>query len=253
MPRDDTGYAADVLVTTTPVLAVGLGRGSSGKSTALAELIWRAQSQGRNPIVADGDARSRTLSSLFPDVTSPASEEISDIKLWLTTLLNRAVKEQRSVVLDLGGGDRSLLEYGRDLRLVEFCDRRNISPLGLFMLGPEPEDLSHILSIWDAGYFRPKRSFLLLNEGTIREGRTVAGAFEQAKANPGLARMVEGGAIPIMLHRLAAMDAAKSVRGGFYEAATGDGLDPVEAFMVEAWLADLETKRQEVGALSWLP
>jgi hypothetical protein len=49
------------------------------------------------------------------------------------------------------------------------------------------------------------------------------------------------------------MDAAKGVRGGFYEAATGDGLDPVEAFMVEAWLADLETKRQEAGALSWLP
>jgi hypothetical protein len=108
-------------------------------------------------------------------------------------------------------------------------------------------------SIWDAGYFRPKRSLLLLNEGTIREGRTVAGAFERTMNDPGFVRMVEGGAVPILLHRLAAMDAAKGVRGGFYEAATGDGLDPVEAFMVEAWLADLETKRQEAGALSWLP
>jgi hypothetical protein len=259
MPKDDAGPAvrSDGLLETTaltaPVLAVGLGRGSSGKSTVLAEMIWRAQAQGRSPIVADGDARSKTLSHLFADATAPLSEEIADIKLWLTGLLNRAVKDQRSVVLDLGGGDRTLLEYGRDLRLVEFCDRRGIAPLGVYVLGPEAEDLSHIVSIWDAGYFRPKRSLLLLNEGTIREGRTVAGAFERTMNNPGFMRMVEGGAVPILLHRLAAMDAAKSVRGGFYEAATGDGLDPVEAFMVEAWLADLETKRQEAGALSWLP
>src|SRR4051794_14670921 len=99
----------------------------------------------------------------------------------------------------------------------------------------------------------PAQPVAVAAEGTIREGRTVVGAFERTMNDPGFVRMVEGGAVPILLHRLAAMDAAKGVRGGFYEAATGDGLDPVEAFMVEAWLADLETKRQEAGALSWLP
>ncbi|MGE3743068.1 MAG: hypothetical protein AB7I59_26605, partial [Geminicoccaceae bacterium] len=117
MPKDDAGPAVrldglpETTALTAPVLAVGLGRGSSGKSTVLAEMIWRAQAQGRSPIVADGDARSKTLSLLFPDATAPLSEEIADIKLWLTGLLNRAVKDQRSVVLDLGGGDRTLLEY----------------------------------------------------------------------------------------------------------------------------------------------
>ena len=97
MPKDDAGPAVrlDGLPETTalsaPVLAVGLGRGSSGKSTVIAEMIWRAQAQGRSPIVADGDARLKTLSRLFADATAPLSEEIADIKLWLTGLLNRAV------------------------------------------------------------------------------------------------------------------------------------------------------------------
>ena len=104
-----------------PVLAVGLGRGFGGKSTVLAELVWRARNQGRDPIVADGDTRSRTLAGLFPDATFPATEELADVKDWLSGMLNRMVKERRSAVLDLGGGDRVLLEYGRDLQLVDFC------------------------------------------------------------------------------------------------------------------------------------
>ena len=239
-----------------PVLAVGLGRGFGGKSTGLREVVDRARNQGRQVIVADGDGRSKTLAAMFPDAMQPPSEEMPDVKAWLSQVLNRMVKEQRSAVLDLGGGDRVLQEYGRDLRLVEFCERRGIIPLALFYLGPEEEDLRHVLSIWEAGYFRPKRSILVLNEGVIREGRTVVGAFERTLKHPGFATMVEAGAVPILMQRLACMDAVKAAGLGLYEAATGEGdqpLDPVEQFMVEDWLADLEAKRREVSAHSWLP
>lgn len=239
-----------------PVLAVGLGRGFGGKSTGLSELVWRAGNQGREVIVADGDTRSKTLASMFPQAMHPATEELPDVKAWLSLVLNRMVKEKRSAVLDLGGGDRVLQEYGRDLRLVEFCERRGITPLALYYLGPEEEDLKHVLSIWEAGYFRPKHSLLMLNEGVIREGRTVAGAFERTLSHPGFLRMVEGGATPILMQRLACMDTVRAAGLGFYDAATGSGgqaLDPVEQFMVEDWLAGLEAKRVEVGAASWLP
>ena len=93
-----------------PVLAVGLGRGFGGKSTGLSELVWRARDQGRDVIVADGDTRSRTLAGLFPEATSPATDELPDVKEWLSGILNRMVEERRSAVLDLGGGDRVLLE-----------------------------------------------------------------------------------------------------------------------------------------------
>src|SRR3954452_24861573 len=113
---------ADRSVATAPVLAVGLGRGFGGKSTVLSELVWRARNQGRDVIVADGDARSTTLADLFPGkAMRPPSEELADVKLWLSQVLNRMAKERQSAVLDLGGGDRVLMEYGRDLRLVSMA------------------------------------------------------------------------------------------------------------------------------------
>ena len=145
---------------------------------------------------------------------------------------------------------------GRDLRLVEFCARRGIEPLALYFLGPEDEDLRHVLSIWEAGYFRPRRTLLVLNEGVFREGRTVAGAFGRTLDDPGFARMVEEGAVPVLMQRLACMDLVRRGGVGLYQAAAGDGgapLDPVEQFMVEDWLADLERKRAEAGAAAWLP
>ena len=206
--------------------------------------------------MADGDARSKTLAGIFPDATFPATEELPDVKAWLNTVLNSMVKEKRSAVLDLGGGDRVLMEYGRDLRLVEFCQRRGIEPLALYFLGPEEEDLKHVLAIWDAGYFRPKRTLLVLNEGVIREGRTVSGAFENTLSHPGFEKMLQAGAVAILMQRLACMDLVKASGAGFYAAASGEGdkpLDPVEEFMVGDWIEDLEGKREKAGTVVWLP
>ncbi len=240
----------------TAKLAIGLGRGSSGKSTLLREMIDRAINQGRPPIVADGDARSKTLSAIFPDAMTPPTEELPDNKAWLTSVLNRMAREKRSVVLDLGGGDRLLLEYGRDLQIIPFCERRGIEPVAIYVLGPEPEDLSHCLTIWDAGYFRPKRCILVLNEGAIKQGATVSGAFERTMADAGFQRMVAEGAKPFLLNRLAAIDEVKRLGVGFYAAADFSGdvvIDPVEQDMVFAWLADIEAKRAKAGVIGWLP
>ena len=239
---------------TSPVLAVGLGRGGGGKSTALAEMVWRAKAQGRPVIVADGDARSKTLSGLFPDAMTPQSEEMPDIKTYLTSLLNRIAKDRVSAVLDLGGGDRALLEFGRELRLVEFCARRGIEPLAVYCMGPEEEDLSHISTIFDGGYFQPKRMVLLLNEGVIRSGQHVSGAFEKTVGDPRFAKIVQAGAKPILLTRLACMNLVKGSAIGFHGAAEGKaGLDPVEEFMVADWVEDLEAKRAKSGVLEWMP
>jgi hypothetical protein len=236
-----------------PVLAIGFGRGFGGKSTLLSEIAWRARNQGRDVIVADFDARSKTLADLFLGAEVPATEELSDVKAAFSKLLNRMVKESASSVVDFGGGDRFMLEFGRDLRLVEFCSRRGIDPVAIYVLGPEIEDLRHCLSIYEAGYFRPKRTLLMLNEGVIREGRTVVGAFEQTTANPGFQKMVSDGAVPMLMTRLPCMDAIKDRRLNFYEAATGGHLDPVEEFMLDDWLADLEAKRVKFNVTDWLP
>jgi len=241
-----------------PVLAVGVGRGGSGKSFVLEELVWRARNQGRQVIVADGDMRSSTLANTFSDasVTRPASDTLADKKEWLTGVFNRMLLEGVSAVVDLGGGEQVLQEYGFDLNIVDLCADAGIEPLALYCLGPDDEDLQHALSIWEGGYFRPQRSLLILNEGAIRTGRTVAGAFEKTLKSAGLKKMVDGGVKPILLPRLACNDLVRASGKGLYAAAAGQGLDlshQVQRIMVNRWLASLEHKRAEQGALEWLP
>jgi hypothetical protein len=237
------------------VLAVGLGRGGGGKSTGLAEMAWRARAGGRDPIIADFDMRSGTLSALFPgEIVRPPTDELPDGKAALSRVLNQMVKERRSCILDLGAGDPLLKEYGRDLDLVGFCARRKIDPVAVYFLGPDEEDLNHCSSIWRSGAFRPDRALLVMNEGVIREGRTVAGAFEKTLADARLKEMVADGAVPILMRRLHCMDLVRKPGLGFYAALEGRGdLDAVEEFMCGQWRDALDTARANVGASHWLP
>lgn len=255
MPKDGV-KATEAGAVTTPVLAIGLGRGGGGKSTMLAEMVWRAKAAGRKVLVADGDVRSATLHGLFPDAVVPKSEEMADVSAFLSGVLSRMVSERLSAVLDLGGGDRALLDFGRDLRLIEFCARRKIEPLAVYCLGPDEEDLAHISSIFEAGYFRPKRALLLMSEGVIRGSQHVSGAFDRTMDDPRFKAMIGAGARPITVNRLACMGLFKkeNVSPGFYDAARGlAALDPVQEFMVEDWCADLEAKRVKREVSEWLP
>lgn len=259
-----SGSAGGQAAQTAPVLLIGLGRGGSGKSTLLAEAIYRAKAQARDVIAADFDAhRSATLTTMFPDAFKPASEEMPDVKDGIINLLNLMVETKRSAVVDFGGGDRSLLDFDRDMDLVKFCKRRGIDPVALFVLGPDNEDLQHCLKIYEAGFFRPKKMVVALNEGVVKEGKTVAGAFKATMEDPAFKAMcAESDAKVFLVNRLACMGEFidRRVKKGqplsFYDAAYGKAakpLDPVQEFMTEEWLEDLEDERRKLGVSEWLP
>lgn len=258
MPRDGLKLASasePSAPTTSPVLAIGLGRGGSGKSTGLAELVWRAKNAGRSVIVADGDTLSKTLTDTFPgEVTSPGSDQFLDVRSWLNGLLSQVGTKRQSAVLDLGGGDRMLQEYGRKLPIVEFCSSYGIDPVAIYYLGPSVEDLRHVLAIWSSGHFRPERTLLMLNEGVIDAGSRMADAFAATLRNPDFIEMLKSGAKPIVLPRLECMEEIKASRLGFHDA-TGPNvaLDIISKFQLGIWLRDLEAKRAEADILSWLP
>lgn len=242
-----------------PVLVVGGGRGAAGKSTVLAMLAYRARNNGREVMVADFDPQSRTLRNLFPGAVKPKSDELPDVKDEFVELLNTVAKGD-SAVVDFGGGDTFMKEMGKDLPWVRYCAKRGIEPLALFVLSPDQENLNHVLSLFDSGHFNPKRMVLLLNEGVIREGKTTRGAFDDIMSSDGYQRMVNAGAVPLLLPRLPCMGVlTKSALTDpsamdFYAAAAGDGvLDFVQQFMVETWLEDFETKVQSLGIADWLP
>lgn len=224
------------------VLAVALGRGRVGKSTALRWVIGRARNAGREIVVADYDRRNPTLAAFYPEARQPASAETEDVKEGLTGLLNDMVERQASVALDLGGGDDLLNEYGRDLPLVEFCQDTGIAPLALLCLGPDLADLQHAAAIEASGAFAPERTIIVLNEGLVPVGRLADRAFAPVMEAKEFRSLVERGAQPVLMPRLPCIAEIDRRRLDFWAAAEGakgaDGtpIGPVQRSQTKAWL-----------------
>jgi hypothetical protein len=178
------------------------------------------------------------------------------VKDWLSSVLVGMLEDRRSAVLDLGGGDRVLQEYGKDLDLPRFCADEGIEPVAIYVLGPEEEDLRHVLSIHESGFFRTRRTLLVLNEGVILEGSTTKGAFEGTLNDPGFKRMVDAGAVMQFMKRLPCMGKIRKLGCGFYDARDRKkvkALDPISQHMVRIWLEDIEENRTAAGIGGWLP
>ncbi len=246
------------------VLAVRMGRGRTGGSTLLDWIIQCGRQAGRSIVIGDGDRRNPTLAGLYPPAgpggaTQPPTDETADVKEWITAELANAVMLKASLVLDLGGGDRVLSEYGLDLGLIEFCARRSITPLALYVTGPDSEDFEHVLSIWRAGYFRAAKSLLVLNEHLVPQGKTPTGAFDHILHRPEMEEMLTGGMYPVLMPRLPCLGEMRRLNLSFLEAiegklgSTGKPLDPVRQFMVEAWHGKMTKAFKEAGAWEWLP
>ncbi len=246
------------------VLAVRMGRGRTGGSTLLDWLVQRARTEGRGVAVGDGDRRNPTLAGLYPPgtvggATQPVTDETADVKDWITGELSQMVALGNSLVLDLGGGDRVLSEYGRDLGLVDFCTMAGIEPLALFMSGPEMDDFEHVLTIWQAGYFRPGRAILVFNEHLVAGGRTPTGAFDAIMNRPEMKEMMAQGLRVIFMPRLPCMTEMRRAGLSFLDAVAnkagvdGKPLDPVRQFMVSSWHKRMLEEFSKRGALGWLP
>lgn len=246
------------------VLAVRMGRGRTGGSTLLDWLVQRARTEGRGVAVGDGDRRNPTLAGLYPPgtpggATQPATDETADVKDWITAQLSEMVALRTSLVLDLGGGDRVLSEYGRDLGLVDFCAMAGIEPLALFMCGPEMDDFEHVVTIWRAGYFRPDRAILVFNEHLVAGGRTPTGAFDAIMKRPEIDQMMAEGLRVVFMPRLPCMVEMRRAGLSFLNAVAnkagvdGKPLDPVRQFMVSGWHKRMLKELSEAGALDWLP
>lgn len=244
------------------------GRGRTGGST-LADLeIQRGRCQGRRVKPLDGDLRSRTLSHLYPSkddagvsildgASSPASEDLPAMKDWLGSELDLMIEQAVSCSLDLGGGDRLLQEYGRELAIGEFCRDFNVGLTAAFNLGPDLEDLYHVVEVLRSKVLLGARVLLFLNEGVIRQGQTTDGVFEPIVAHPEFQALLAEGASTILVPRLTCLDQLRERGLGFYEAAEG-GLDkhgrkasPTVQHMTKAWLKAIDQQHDQLGTQGW--
>jgi len=247
-----------------PVLASRLGRGRVGGSTICDMLVQRARRAGRPVMVADGDRRNPTLAGLYPPgspggASVPATDELADVKDWITEQVGHMVSTKSSLVLDLGGGDRVLSDYGQDLPLSLFCEAAGVSCLPLYFSGPEKDDFDHIIAIHEAKFFRGQQAVLFLNESLVRAGKTPGGAFDAILSRPEIPVLERAGVRIIFVPRLPCMAEMRTAGLSFYDAAgnkpgqNGKPLDPVRQFMTKHWLDRLEQQFVETGVADLLP
>jgi hypothetical protein len=259
-----TNVSSVTAVDRKPVAVFRFGRGRTGGSTILDLIIQRARLGGRSVLIGDGDRRNPTLATLYPSAEDggarqPPTDELPDLKDFLTDLLNEAVTTSTSVVVDLGGGDRLMQEIGKDLALVDFCKESGIEPVALYFCGPDMDDFEHVLSIWRAGYFRSPRGLLFLSEFLVPQGRTPAGAFEDIIARKEMLELIEGGIETVLVPRLACIKEMRAAGLGFAHAALGkqcaDGrpFDPLRAFMVKSLVKKMEGSFAKAAAEELLP
>jgi len=169
------------------------------------------------------------------------------------------VVEGVSRVIDLGGGERVMQEFVRVFPLSSYCEDFGVDLLPIFFLGPDIEDLSHIVQIMRTGALRSSRTLLVMNEGVIRSGETAEGAFDPMIAHPDFMALVKDGAKSVFLRKLHCLDLLRARRFGFYDAAygrpdpSGEKAGPALQFMTKIWLEDHEGEHQTEGSAGWLP
>ena len=251
-------------------LLIRAGRGRTGGSTGLDLAVQRARYQGRRVKPLDGDLRSRTLSSLYPakddegrpipdGASSPATDELPDIKAWLSAEFDSMVEERVSRVLDLSGGDRVMQEYVRDLALMNFCRDFGIDPTVAVFLGPDMEDFRHAIQLLRSSEFRCDRTMIVLNEGVIRHGQTTSGAFEPILGHPDFEAIVRDGARPVFVRRLTCMATLRERGLGFYDVLAGKPdkagakASPTLFHMTKTWIETFEREHEKARVAQWLP
>ena len=251
-------------------LLIRAGRGRTGGSTGLDLAVQRARYQGRRVKPLDGDLRSRTLSSLYPakddqgrpiqdGASSPATDELPDIKAWLSAEFDSMIEEGVSRVLDLSGGDRVMQEYVRDLALMDFCRDFGIDPTVAVFLGPDMEDFRHAIQLLRSGEFRCERTMVVLNEGVIRHGQTTSGAFDPILRHPDFEAIVRDGARPVFVRRLTCMAALRERGLGFYDVLAGKAdkagakASPTLFHMTKTWIETFEREHEKARVAQWLP
>jgi hypothetical protein len=251
-------------------LVVRRGRGRTGGSTGLDLWIQRARAAGRRVKPLDGDLRSKTLSTLYPALDakgkpildgagSPASEEMVDMRDWLSTELDTMVANGTSAVLDLGGGDRVVQEYVRELAVNDFCRDNGIQLVEAFFLGTDEEDFKHVLQILDSDELKAEATMFVMNEGVIRQGQTTTGVFDRLMAMPEFHTHIDAGVRPVFMRRLSCMNVVRERGLGFYDAVSGkpdrngEPASPTLKHMIKTWLKTVETDHEAAGTLAWLP
>lgn len=186
-----------------PKLILPLGRGGHGKSLWARWMIDRAQSRGREIVVADADRTNPSLAAYFAGVLTPPSAGESDMEDWFAALCEQQALGGFNALIDLGGGDQLLKSIAGQMKLGPFIEALGIEPVAVHLIGPDLEDLTYLRDLEKDELFAPAATILVLNEGLVPGKRSPARAFQEILEHPVFKTAAKRGAQPIWMPPLA--------------------------------------------------
>jgi hypothetical protein len=241
-----------------PKLVVPLGRGSRGKSLWARWAVERAQSEGREVVVADADRTNPTLGGYFEAVVTPPSADDRDVREWLATFIEAQIDARFTAVLDLGGGDLVLKRIAREIQLVPFLREHGIRPVAVHLLGPDADDLAYLRDVETDGLFAPEATVIVFNEALVPSHRTPSTAFtETVQGHPILAKTLDRGAKLVWMPRLEPAQEIDTRRLTFAAAEVSkvkEGQTPIGPWkrqQITLWRRSMEAAFAPVA--DWLP
>lgn len=239
-------------------LDVLAGSGLAGKTTLGRWIGERSHIAGHQPYLAAIDPHTRDLGSFFNDVHEPESFEPAKVFEWLESFVDFIREERNTAVIDLGGGDTTLMRMIETFPdFVQMMEDAGVSPVLLYVLTPRLSDLGFLESLQDAG-FQPKATALILNEGKV-DPLGKGEAFARTMQHGAFRTAVDRGAVVIRMPRLIPAKEVEDRRITFAQARDrisppGRNVVPLGAFdqrRVAHWLTAMEAAFAPVA--SWLP
>src|ERR1700760_1159352 len=224
------------------IMAIGLG--ATGKTTLLRWLCGRALERGEDDLaLATVDPVNRELGHYFPAAMAPPTQDPAQVAAWLEQLLGMIMETGKSVALDFGGGDTTLMRLLAEVPdLQHLLENAGAEPVALYPLTPRSSDLTPLAAMAQAG-FCPRATALILNEGRADSTRAPLQEFGHIRRHSVYKSAIARGAVEIWMPRLYAAKAIEDRRIGFRQAVNGEmlqgglGLGPFDRSRTRHWLA----------------
>lgn len=220
-----------------------IGPGGAGKTVVGRYVLERAEAAKRDTIAAALDPVNRTLANYVEGVHQPETSEPADSARFLRDLLDFTMREKKSAVVDLGGGDTTLatvLDEMPDLAAV--MESAGVAAVALYLLKPRIDDKAAFEMLG----FQPAATAFICN-------RAAPGDFGPLLEQRAIREALTAGAREVHMPRLDTdtMAAIELNRLSFATAARGEkGVGPWRAATVKNWLRSMD--QAYAGISSWL-
>ena len=244
-------------------LIVKAGRGNLGGSTFLTVICEIAAGASRKLLMADGDMRNPGISAspLYAryGLPRPASEDEHEISEWFSMVFSAATEQRLPLVLDIGGGDRTMEQWAAEVDLVAFAQSAGLEVCGLFFCGGDADDLAYINQLWKTGKFRPTKGAVVFNAMAVPSGAAGNTILRSRAKDPLLEPLFAAGIETLEFPKLGCMSAVKDMGLSYHDAAagkpgkSGKPIDPVKRFTVSRWLKNTQHNIEVAGLRELLP